>query len=218
MRIFKIILVTICFLITKGFCAEHRKKCNSCHSSFLKGKIPKDNLRYKTFLKVLKLLDERGARVIVETGTDRNGIEGCKSDGCSTLIFAEWSRSRKAEFFSIDIDEKALRQAAKFLGEARKFVHFVCIDSVAFLENFNRPIDFLYLDSFDFDENNPRPSQEHHLKEIKAAYPRLTKNSIVMIDDCALPHGGKGKLAIEFLLEKGWKILLLKHQTILVNN
>lgn len=50
-----------------------------------------------------------------------------------------------------------------------------------------------YLDSFDFDISNPLPSQKHHLKEIEAAYDKLTDNSVVMIDDCDLPGGGKGK-------------------------
>jgi hypothetical protein len=78
------------------------------------------------------------------------------------------------------------------------------------------PIDFLYLDSYDYEWNNPSPSQEHHLREIQAAFPRLHENSVVMIDDCALPQGGKGKLAIEYLKERGWKILLEQYQTILI--
>lgn len=101
------------------------------------------------------------------------------------------------------------------LGKLNSRIHFVCSDSIAFLQNFGKTIDFLYLDSYDFDFNNPLPSQYHHLYEIQAAYPKLSENSIVMIDDCDLPHGGKGKFAIEFLTERGWKILENRYQVIL---
>jgi hypothetical protein len=96
-------------------------------------------------------------------------------------------------------------------------VHLVEGDSVNFLKNFDRQIDFLYLDSYDFEKNNPSPSQQHHLREIEAAYDKLTPQSIVMIDDCDLAHGGKGKLVIAYLLDKGWSIYAQDYQVILVN-
>lgn len=113
-------------------------------------------------------------------------------------------------------DKKAIESAKQDLEDCREFVQFAHDDSIEFLKNFNRPIDFLYLDSFDFDAQNPDPSQQHHFKEIMAAYPSLTKKSVVMIDDCDLPHGGKGKLVIEYLLNKGWKIAASNYQVLLV--
>ena len=95
-------------------------------------------------------------------------------------------------------------------------LHFVCSDSVSFLQNFGKTIDFLYLDSYDFDVDNPFPSQHHHLLEISAAYPFLNENSIVLIDDCDLPHGGKGKLAIQFLMQRGWQVLMSGYQVLLI--
>ena len=89
-------------------------------------------------------------------------------------------------------------------------------DSANFLQNFDQPIDFLYLDSWDYSETDPSPAQHHCLREIKAAYDKLTKNSIVMIDDCNIPGGGKGKLAIEWLLERGWYLHRNRHQVILL--
>ena len=78
-------------------------------------------------------------------------------------------------------------------------------------------IDFLYLDSFDFELHNPSPSQEHHLKEIIAVAPRLRKSTIIMVDDCDLPYGGKGKLVIKWLKERGWVEHKSGYQVILVH-
>jgi hypothetical protein len=76
-------------------------------------------------------------------------------------------------------------------------------------------IDFIYLDSYDYELNNPIGSQLHHLKEIEAAHPFLRESSVIMIDDCDLPEGGKGKFAIEFLLERGWRVVKKQYQVIL---
>ena len=76
----------------------------------------------------------------------------------------------------------------------------------------------MYLDSLDYDLDNPLPAQEHCFNEIKAAYEKLTDDSIILIDDCNLPGGGKGKLAIEWLVDQGWVLLIYKYQAILVKH
>jgi len=48
-------------------------------------------------------------------------------------------------------------------------------------------------------------SQEHHLKEIKVIEEKLHGKSLILIDDCDKPGGGKGKLVISYLKERGWK-------------
>jgi len=196
--------------------AEALSSCDPCISSILEGKIPCTDQRYRTFHLMFELLKTRHANIIVETGTAREGSAWCVGDGCSTLLFAEWVKRNGGVFFSVDIDQNALKKAESALGDTKNLVHLVWNDSVDFLTKFHGTIDCLYLDSFDFDFDNPTPSQEHHLKEIQAAYPHLTNDSVVIIDDCDLPHGGKGKLAIEFLLQKGWKIYAQGYQVILV--
>ena len=118
--------------------------------------------------------------------------------------------------YSVDVSERALLESLQAIPKLVSYVRFVQSDSVSFLASFNKPIDLLYLDSYDFVESDPLPSQQHHLNEIMAAYPFLHENSIVMIDDCDLPHGGKGALAIEYLLMRGWKIYAKHYQVILV--
>ena len=57
-------------------------------------------------------------------------------------------------------------------------------------------------------------SQEHCLKELQAAEPCLSKHSIILIDDNTLPGGGKGRLARQYLLDKGWVIVFDYHQSL----
>lgn len=224
----KLTLKFLCFLlcVLNSCCFAHvENSCQACASSidFLKAKIPEGNPRYKTVMSVLNLLCFRHAWTLVETGTAREGAKNCGGDGCSaligdgcsTLIFAEWVKNHGGKLYSVDINKMNLENAADALGDLMPFVKLIHSDSVNFLHKFRQPIDFLYLDSLDYDFRDPSPSQEHHLKEIKAAYPWLTPKAVVMIDDCALPERGKGKLVIEYLLTKGWKILLEDYQVIL---
>lgn len=196
------------------FTEEHREV--SCFSCSLEDNIPINNKRFRTFFHAFKLMKKRNAKVLVETGTARSGRRCCIGDGCSTIVFSEWAAQNNAFLYSVDLCKNHLIEAEKSLGNLKEFVELVHSDSIEFLKNFNQPIDFLYLDSYDFEFNNPTPSQEHHLKEIIAAYPWLTESSIVMIDDCQLPYGGKGKLVIEYLLKKNWRITANGYQVVLV--
>jgi len=164
-------------------------------------------------------MEERNLKTLVETGTSREGDRFCAGDGCSTLLFADWAKDHGAHLYSIDISSRNLENAqTAILNHVRHthHVHFICSDSVSYLSHFNKPIDFLYLDSFDYEIDDPLPSQTHHLHEIEAAFPFLTETSVVMIDDFDLPNGGKGKLAIDYLLMRDWKILSDEYQVILV--
>jgi len=210
LRLFVSLACMLNFLCFADSCPQCK-----CGGNILEGKISSNNHRYNTFIYALNLLCEREAAIIVETGTARNGLKECELAGCSTMIFAEWVKNHGGQFYSVDISAESLQNAFDDLGESRSYANLVLSDSVVFLQRFNKPIDFLYLDSFDYEFGNPRPSQEHHLKEIIAAYPWLSSKSVVMIDDCALPGGGKGQLAIEYLLARGWKILHASYQVIL---
>lgn len=190
----------------------------SGNSQYLKNRLASNDRRYESYIKVLDLLNERNAKLLVETGTSRGGDSNFIGDGGSTIIFGHWASLNDAYLFTVDIDQGALANADWAARNYSNSIEFVCSDSIKYLSEFSQQIDFLYLDSFDFDFYNPTPSQNHHLFEIEAAYDKLHDNSIVMIDDCDLPYGGKGKLVIEFLLERGWKIVYEAYQVILVKN
>ncbi len=196
---------------------EEAKAFEHIHFQFnlLEGRLRSTDKRYATLKKALQLMEERNVKTIVETGTARDGDRNFEGDGGSTILFGEWASQHGASLFSIDINEQAIQEAKQAAYAFKDHILFMPMDSVQALTAFPRTIDFLYLDSFDFDFSNPLPSQQHHLKEIEAAYDKLTSNSIVMIDDCKLPHGGKGKEVISFLQKRGWKILEDGYQVIM---
>lgn len=193
-------------------------KKHSEEKSLLFGKLDLQDKRYPSFLLSFILMKKRSVKTIVETGTARDGVSNFEGDGGSTILFGNWIAKYGGELFSIDINQSHLVKAAEALKDQTGRVYFIHSDSIKFLKEFNKQIDFLYLDSYDYDIKNPLPSQEHHLHEIMAAYPCLTKKSIVMIDDCKLKNGGKGKLVVKFLAEKGWKIVYEGYQIILVQS
>lgn len=186
-------------------------------NKYLENRIPEGSHRHLSFQKCLELMEQRNAKNLIETGTSRDGLANCLGDGCSTVIFAHWAKENGATLTSIDIDPSSILKSMQAVSPINTMVHFAIQDSVSFLHQYDQKIDFLYLDSYDFDANDPLPSQKHHLNEIVAAYPSLTKDSIVMIDDCALPHGGKGLLAIEFLINQGWIVYYSGYQVILIH-
>lgn len=197
---------------------KQREIATEMAKSILSHRISKNDQRFITFKYALKLMHRRHVKTIVETGTSRNGECNCSGDGCSTPIWGEWAKNNKAHVYSVDIDSQAILNSSLACKPYKEYVRFITSDSVEFLNKFDKSIDFLYLDSYDFDSSNPEPSQEHHLKEIVAAYPHLHEKSIVMIDDCRLSFGGKGKLVIQYLLDRGWKMVLSEYQVILVRN
>jgi hypothetical protein len=192
----------------------------NCHllpaKDYLANRISSADQRAPTFQACFQLLEARNAKVLVETGTARLGAKNCAGDGCSTILFADWAKDHNATLYSVDICPVAIRKSQKAVRRINRNVQFFTQDSVGFLQNFRQKIDLLYLDSYDFDYDNPTPSQVHHLREIDAALPFLHKDSVIMIDDCALPHGGKGKLVIEYLTSLGWEVFLAGYQVIMV--
>ncbi len=179
--------------------------------------------RRDTLREVLRLLDERNATTLLETGVARMGLEKSKGDGASTIVFGLWSKQNDAHLYSVDIDPEATKRAgvavdAMGLGDS---VTLVTSDSVAYLDDFTDTVDFLYLDSYDYHKTDTAiqtASQDHHLKEIKAIEGCLHDDTVILIDDCDMPNGGKGKLVIERLTTQGWKVHMSEYQVILVRD
>lgn len=176
-----------------------------------------------TFKKTLELLDQRKAKVLLETGTSRKGLNGTKNDGAATIVFGKWASLNNAHLSSVDISEASIK-GSKEEVERQNLSEYISLhlgDSVAFLENFDEKVDFLYLDSYDYsrtDSEIQKASQEHHLKEFKAIENQLHDNTIVLIDDCRLPAGGKGKLVIDYMQNKGWQVIIDAYQVLLLKN
>ncbi len=188
------------------------------HQTYIENRLQSNDKRYNSVQCALRLLKQKNAKILVETGTARDGDTNFNWDGGSTIIFGNWAMDFSAILYSVDNDLDAVEQARNATLKYATNVQIVHSDSLAFIEEFNQPIDFLYLDSYDYDVKNPEPSKQHHLKEMMLAYPKLHDNSIVMIDDCDLPGGGKGEYIIQFLTERGWKIAYDGYQVVLVKD
>jgi len=178
--------------------------------------------RRNTFRKTLELLDKIQAKTIVETGTSREGLHGAKSNGAATIVFGKWAKENNAILHSVDISEQSVSNAQKAVDkqELNKWVQLHLSDSIAFLEQITSPVDLLYLDSYDY-SNDPEvqiKSQTHHLLEFKAIENKLHDNTLVLIDDCDLPNGGKGKMVVAYMLENGWVKLMDAYQILLVRS
>ncbi|WP_343485762.1 class I SAM-dependent methyltransferase [Allomuricauda sp. d1] len=178
--------------------------------------------RRDSFRLAMKLMDFTHAKTIVETGTSREGLRGAKSNGAATIVFGKWARENGAFVHSVDISQESVNNAQAEVDRQglSNVVKIHTSDSVQFLSNFDQQVNLLYLDSYDYsdDPEVQRKSQEHHLKEFKAIEDRLYGHTIVLIDDCDLPNGGKGKMAIEYMLQNDWKIAMQAYQVLLVRN
>ena len=175
--------------------------------------------RAPTFKKALKYLDRVKPKVLVETGTARGrfdiNLPSICGDGGGTLIFALWCSLNNAKIYTVDIDQTCidnckLNIAALGLTE---YVEFIVSDSVAYLQNCElSELKFLFLDSYDFDYYNPYPSQMHHKKEYEAVKDKLHKQCCILIDDCGLPHGGKGRYVEEDLVKDNFMLIQAEYQ------
>lgn len=176
--------------------------------------------RRNTFRMTLQLLARIDAKIMVETGTSRQGLRAAKGDGAATIVFGKWAKEHGAMLHSVDINEQSVQesQRAVEIQGLNKHVTVYLSDSLAFLKEFKDPVDFLYLDSYDYskDPEVQIKSQIHHLEEFKAIEHRLHQKSVVLIDDCRLPNGGKGKLAVSYMTQSNWKILMNAYQILLV--
>ncbi len=182
--------------------------------------------REVSFRKMFQHLDQSETPVIiVETGCVRNMNPWAMSgEGHSTILFDQYVNFRNdgSTVFSVDISAEAVKVCRSLVGP-KVTVHEG--DSVDFLNNLtktlkneDKAIDLLYLDSYDVDWNYWFPSAAHHLKELLSAWRCVSKDTLVVVDDCPMNAnliadnagqyhldrfykpivGGKGRLVAEF--------------------
>ena len=172
---------------------------------FLEKYNNKKNIRFETFKKTFQFSLERNHKNIIETGTAR----GKKKfffinrynwkDGMSTLMFAEFAKFLNGMLHTCDISADNIASAKKFTSEFSEFVTFYTMDSLDFLNRFNKKIDLLYLDSLD--GHDPIAASIHQLKEAEIAIKKLHTKSLILLDD----KGSKTNLSISFLLKNNFK-------------
>jgi hypothetical protein len=177
--------------------------------------------RYPTWLAALSIHARRRGTVIVETGCQTKGQEQGQLD--STVVLAKLAKSLGNSYVTaVDVDLKNLNAAKQLVyaaGAADKVSFFLC-DSAEFLAQFIDPIDLLCLDSFDWSTEQSRSSQcqQHQLKELMAAYDKLSLGAVVMLGGNDFPEGGKTRLAKEFLRQRDWFCLLDLQQSVWIRS
>jgi len=172
--------------------------------------------KYITLKIALNLLLQNKGRTIVETGTQRMIDD---PGGCSTLLFGAFCERYNKRLITIDNNGQNMETSKKATKEYARWITYVLQDSVKFLTEFHGTIDLLYLDSLDcpLPPADATEAQKHNLRELQAAYDKLPKGAILLIDDNNFENGGKTRLSKRFLLESGeWTCVLDYAQTLWV--
>ncbi len=196
---------------------------------FRKDIQPELRHRANTFTKIFEYLDSLNRPVvIVETGCVRALSNW--GEGQSTLLFDTYAKYTGSRVYSVDNNAEFVAAAAQKVSD---HTTITVGDSVAYLSNFEQAPDLVYLDSFDLDVRWPLPSAIHHLKELTAIMPKLTRDSLVVVDDSFMEMlglsdkdvfkcvtkwiGGKAKFIAEYAEDVGVEPLFVDFQCGWVN-
>lgn len=176
--------------------------------------------KYFTFKVALNLFLQNDGQIIVETGTQRLRTvlaAYTTSDEGSTTLFGAFCKRYNKRLFTVDINPANMKVSRNATKEFKDYITYAVEDSVKFLREFNQKIDLLYLDSFDcpVPPADATEAQIYNLSELKAAYDKLHKGSVLLIDDNNFANGGKTRLSKQFLLESHeWHCILDHGQTL----
>lgn len=182
---------------------------------------------HKLIERVLDLQSLLKEGCIVEIGSVRESITDS-----STKYFNDISKKYDVNFYSIDFSEYCYELAKSLIGDKA-----ILGKGEEKIQEIKEPISILYLDNFDiindskheaslrtrikkfgnaYEKNNvdidPTNllSQETHLAQAQASLPKLSENGVVIFDDTPKlgeRFGGKGALAVPWLVSQGLKIL-----------
>jgi|GEM_PF-415701 len=170
-----------------------------------------ERTRYITFFKALQTLHEmeKKSPVLVEIGTLRDSTVG---GGHSTYKFGEYCSRFGGTLYTIDVLEEAIAFSKNATQVFSDWIKYKTMDSEQFFDEFDGTIDFLYLDGFDSLPGQEQLASEKQLREIQKAYPKLAENCVVLLDDARLPFGGKTAYSSEYLISKGFKLIISSYQ------
>lgn len=188
---------------------------------------PRLGIRSKSFKIILEYLDKFKNPLIIETGCtgdiDTEGDSLWKGHGCSTLIFDKYVSLNDGCLLSVDSDPVRVENIKKYISEKS---HIYCDDSINFLKNLSsndKSPQLVYLDSYDFNwhvENEAKKSQAHHLNELMVILPKLTPDTLVVVDDSPLVQygkdyviGGKGSLISQYAHGVGTSLYFSHYQS-----
>jgi FkbM family methyltransferase len=209
------------------------------YKSFISKYIPyleasgKSRINFYDYI-IPKLASKNKPLFILETGTMWSPLD--KNMGAFTLIMGDLIKNHTGgKLYTVDISENNINLCKSYTQEVSSVVEYVVSDSVSFLRSLPDDVvnsfDLVYLDSYDLMTPSPHNSAQHHLDELTAIYPKLSKECGVAIDDnyientyvtwdwydvsgqvrstdrCEIDGNsmiGKGMYCNDFLLSRGW--------------
>lgn len=200
--------------------------------------------RHNTFKVALNLFLQYGGSNIVETGctshldwgSGQSTIilaEFCKKYG-GTLDTVDLSESNieKCKKLTSNYAEQIryhVNDSVKFLKDFQYKIDLLYLDSYDYpygelLDVYGGKVDInkaiSILDNMSEDDivklhnNIIFGSQNHCINELMAALPRTHDKTLILIDDCKLAGGGKGRIAKDWLLKNNYLCLLDQYQSL----
>src|SRR5215475_2395486 len=178
--------------------------------------------RTDTFRKIFEHLDQFKNPLIIETGCADPSKHDWLGAGNSTLLFDKYVSLNGGTLHSCDLDEIRINNIRVLVSDNCHIHH---CDSVKFLEALaegltDKPV-LVYLDSHDLVWYLEIESQIHHYNELRAIMPKLTPDTLVVVDDSPAiideksdyEVRGKGGLVAKCAKELGVPIIWSEYQT-----
>ncbi|MFO1337515.1 MAG: hypothetical protein U1F53_04650 [Burkholderiaceae bacterium] len=187
----------------------------------------------RTFVPDLRRADPGRALTFVEIGTTREDVP---SQG-STRKIAEFCRSQGIDFVTVDMDPQNARMAQRLFDAMGVGFRAVSMKGEDYLRERRTPVDFVFLDAYDFDHGQhselrqsryrkflgspieERACHQMHLECAQALDGLLSDDGLVCVDDTWLEGDSwtaKGTLAVPYLLNHGFELVMAKHRAVLL--
>ena len=161
-----------------------------------------------------RLFNQINGQTIIEVGS---GIHG-RLAGDSVLTWATKTRAKR--IIAIDLDEKQIR-AVKEATTKYPNVEAIVAEGVRYLADFPSTIDLLYLDFWVSDPEGALPGTgraEAYRNAFAAARDKLSRRSLILIDDTDHIHPWKHTLIVPDARKEGFVVRFVGRQTLLTRN
>jgi hypothetical protein len=170
---------------------------------------------------------------LIEIGSTREDVP---HQG-STLKLANFCKAHNMEFITVDMDPRNTKLAKHDLSKIDKSFQAINQKGEDFLKDYKGPMDFVFLDAYDFDHGkhseerqarykkylgeriNDKNCHKMHLECVKQIVINISPFGMVCIDDTWFKEGkwqAKGSLAVPYLLENNYSIVLSANRSVLL--
>lgn len=199
--------------------------------------IKKGEHGHDLLLDALRKANEGGTslqnKLLIEVGSTRENVPGQGS----TAKLAEFCARHKMCFITVDMDPHNTKVATRTLAQYDHQFQAVTQKGEDFLRELRDNPNFVFLDAYDFDHGKHSALRQNrythflgaeisdaachkmHLDCAESLVDKLAPGGLVCIDDTWQEQGewtAKGKLAVPFLLDKGFKILEARNKAVIL--